>query len=166
MTDLVFHWRKRAILGDLLRGGCGTLLCVAVVPVFGVLSPGQLAFAGLAILFGSHAAASALKLFSRVTVDGDSISLSRPLVGDKRIQWKDARLFEVRHFSLGQLRRKSLMDLKISDTRSSILLDDALDDFPTALRRLWALARAHGIGVSETTLANLAAAGCISEAAG
>ena len=164
MTRLVLHWRKRAILGDLARGACGTLLCAFVLPSFSILSLGQIAFAGLGALFASYVVISALKLASTVQIDEDGVLLHRPLLGETNIPWKSARSFEVRYFSVGQLQKKSLMDMKISDGQRSILIDDGLEDFATAVRQSGTLARAHGVGVSETTLANIAAADCSTEA--
>lgn len=165
MTGVTLHWRKRAIYGDIARGFCGLVLCGVVLPSFGMLSLGQLAFGGLCLLFGSYVFGSALKLSSTVTISDDHVELSRPLLGAKRIRWTDARAFDVRYFSVGQLQKKALMDLKVSDGRTSIVLDDGLEDFAAAVRQCWLSARAHGIGVSETTMANLAAAGCTPEAA-
>jgi len=164
MTGVTLHWRKGAIYGDIARGSCGLLLCAIILPSFSMLSLGQLAFAGLCLLFGSYVFGSVLKLASKVTINDEGVALSRPLLGVKRISWSDARAFDVRYFSVGQIQRKALMDLKVSDGRTSIVLDDGLEDFAAAVRACWVSARAHGIGISETTMANLAAAGCAPEA--
>jgi hypothetical protein len=165
MSGLTLHWRRRAIYGDIARGSCGLVLCAIIMPAFSMLSIGQVAFAGLCILFGSYVFGSVLKLASNVTISDEGIALSRPLLGEKRVRWSDARAFEVRYFSVGQIQKKALIDVKVSDGRTSIVMDDGLEDFAGAVRQCWLSARAHGIGVSDSTMANLAAAGCVAETA-
>jgi len=163
MTGIVLHWRKSSIYGDLARGSCGVLLCAVLLSSFSMMSLGQFAFTGLCALFGSYVAGSGLKLASAVTISDEGVGLSRPLLGSKQIKWADVRSFEVRYFSIGQVQKRALMDLKVSDGQTSIVLDDGLEDFPTAVRGCWLSARAHGVAISETTMANLAAAGCALE---
>jgi hypothetical protein len=164
MAATVHHWRKSSVTGDLVRGALGTVACGLAVMSFAPFSPGQIAFALPGLLFASYLASTTLKLFSHVSLDDESVALARPLFGVTRISWRDVPSFSVRHFSLGQLQRKTLMDLKISNGTSTILLDDGLEDFPAVLRKCWACASAHGVGVSEATLANLAAIGCATPA--
>jgi len=165
MTGIVLHWRKRAIYGDLARGSCGLLLCAVLLSSFSMMSLGQFAFAGLCALFGSFVAGSGLKLASAVAISDEAVRLSRPLLGPKLIKWANVRSFEVRYFSIGQVRKQALMDLKVSDGQTSIVLDDGLEDFPAAARQCWLSARAHGVAISERTMANLAAAGCATDVA-
>ena len=166
MDPVVHRWRRRSVLGDLARGAAGTLACLAAALSFEPLSFGQMVFALLTLLFASYLASAAMKLASAVTIDQEGITLVRPILGQTRIAWTDMPSFNVRHFRLGQLQRKSLVDVKLSTSRSTILIDDGLDDFQSALTHCWKAARAHGIGVSETTLANLAANGCQTAATG
>ena len=165
MTQAHFQWRKGAIAADVIRGGAGLLVCVIVLGASGFFSPGGVIAAGLGALFAAHITTSALKVSCKVTLDDEGASMTRVLLPGKCVRWRDVQSFAVRHFPVGQSRRKALMDLKLSDGRTTLLLDEGLDDFPRAVQLAWMAARTHGIDVSETTLTNLAAAGCTTQVA-
>lgn len=160
MTPVTLHWKKSAVIADIARGG----LALALSLVAAVSMPGgiavQLGLFGLCLLFASFVANSVLKLFSSVVIDDEGVYVLRGPLPPKRIAWATALSFEVRHFSLGQFRRKSLMDMKLRGGGNTVLLDDSLEDFQRAVQAVWQAVRLHQIGISETTRANLAAAGC------
>ena len=160
MTPIVLHWAKRAVYADLARGGGGLLLSLAGTFSSEPLSIAHLACVGFSVLFASYLAHGAIKLAGHVTIDDFGVQVTRPPLPEKRMAWKDTSGFEVRHFTLGQFRKKSLVDLKLTSASGSILLDDGLQNFQQAVQACCNAAQAQGIGVSESTRLNLAAAGC------
>ncbi|MEQ1753493.1 MAG: hypothetical protein ABL973_05110 [Micropepsaceae bacterium] len=166
MTPITLHWKKSAVLGDIARGSVALALSLAAAISFtGTLSV-TLVCTGLAILFASYVVHCALKLFSAVVIDDEGVRIERRPLPPRHIPWSAASSFEVRHFSLGQFRKKSLMDMKLKGDGHTVLLDDGLENFPKAVQSVWSAVRARNIGISETTRANLAATGCVGEVTG
>lgn len=163
MTPITLHWKTSAVIGDIARGSVALFLSLAAAISFSGTLSVRLAGIGFAILFASYVLHCGLKLFSSVVIDDEGVRIERGPLPPRRVPWTAARSFEVRHFSLGQFRKKSLMDMKLKGDGHTVLLDDSLENFPKAVQSIWNAVRVHHIGISETTRANLAAAGCSGE---
>lgn len=163
MSETSIHrWPPRSLTGDLVRGviafGLALLLSLATpigsFPFFGVLV--------LVGLFGLYLASTVSRLTSVVEADDQGLRLSGGLFGARAIKWAELERFELRHFPLSRDRKEGWMDLKLRGSgRQSIAIDDRLDRFGEVLARAWEAARAAEIGISDTTHANLVAAGII-----
>ncbi len=160
----VHRWPPGSLTGDLARGGIAfgaTLLLLLATRIgsfgfFGVLI--------LVILFGLYLASTVSRLTSVVEVGDQGLRLSGGLFGARAIKWAELERFELRHFPLSRDRKEGWMDLKLRGSgRQTIAIDDRLERFNDVLARAWEAARAAELGISDSTHANLAAAGVIAK---
>ncbi|MCE9522627.1 MAG: hypothetical protein K8S25_09375 [Alphaproteobacteria bacterium] len=164
MGDTHLHrWRPAALTGDVIRGAIsfgGALFVGLLVPI------GSIAFflaLGLAAVFGWYLAGTISRLRSLVEVNDDGLRLSGGLWPAKTIKWAQLDRFELRYFSLKRDRSEGWMDLKLRGGGQTLALDDRLDRFHEVLARAFEAARASDVGLSDTTHANLIAAGIIAK---
>lgn len=162
MSEVHIHrWSAAALSGDMVRGAIasgGAVFLLLLIPI------GSIVFfvvLGLACVFGLYLASTLSRLRSVVEVDERGVRLSGGLLGAKSIKWAELARLELRYFSLKRDRKDGWMDLKLKGAGQTIALDDRLDRFHEVLARAWEAARAADVGVSDTTHANLMAAGII-----
>ncbi len=124
-----------------------------------VLSYAFIGFFCISALFAFYFFESLSRLRSSVEIDESGITVTGGLFGRRKIKWSGLEHFELRHFALGRTRRPGWMDLKLKGCGCTILLDDNLDRFEGVLARAWMAAQAARLGISDVTLANLAASG-------
>lgn len=162
MTQVINHrWNRRALAVDCVRGALSlgvSILFLMSLETWGTVFIGVLC---VSVLFGFYLAESVSRLGSVVTVDGEGICVSGRFFGDRRMKWTELEQFELRHFSLSKIRKSGWMDLKLKGGKTNILVDDRLDGFDGVVRQAWAAAQAQGLMVSETTMTNLIASGCV-----
>ena len=152
-----------ALAGDFIRGAAAfacTLFALLLLPVGSILFLTALLLAGV---FGLYLGGTASRLRTLVEVNDDGIRLSGGLFGAKSIKWTQLERFELRFFSLSRDRKEGWMDLKLKGGGQTISLDDRLARFHDVLARAWDAARAADVGISDTTHANLIAAGIIAK---
>ena len=152
-----------ALAGDFIRGAAAfayTLFALLLLPVGSILFLAALLLAGV---FGLYLGGTASRLRTLVEVNDDGIRLSGGLFGAKSIKWTQLERFELRFFSLSRDRKEGWMDLKLKGGGQTISLDDRLARFHDVLARAWDAARAADVGISDTTHANLIAAGIIAK---
>jgi len=162
MGDAQVHrWPAAALLGDIVRGAIsfvGVLIVLLVVPAGSV---GFFLALGFGVLVGWYLVNSLLRLRSVVEIHDDGLCPSGGLFAPKTIKWVQLERFELRYFSLKRDRTGGWMDLKLKGGGQAIEIDDRLDRFHDVLARAFDAARAADVGLSDTTHANLIAAGII-----
>ena len=146
-------------MGDLIRGAIAFCVCVFFLLLMPVLSYAFLGFLCIAVLFAFYFFESLSRLRSSVAIDEFGITVTGGFFGRRSIKWSGLEQFELRHFALSRTRRLGWMDLKLKGSGCTILLDDNLDRFDGVLARAWMAVQTAGVGVSDVTLANLAALG-------
>ena len=150
-----------ALSGDFIRGAIAfacALFGLVFLPVGSIMFFVALLLAGV---FGLYLAGSVSRLRTLVEVSDEGLRLSGGLLGAKSIKWAELERFDLRFFSLSRDRKEGWMDLKLKGGGQTISLDDRLDRFHDVLARAWDAARAAEVGISDTTHANLIAAGII-----
>ena len=162
MSEVSIHrWPPSALSGDLIRGSLATGVSFLLM----ILSPvPSIAFFGLlvlSLLFGLYLAGTVSRWTSVIEVDDQGLRLSGGLFGARQILWRDLKRFELRHFPLSRDREKGWMDLKLKGPVATVAIDDSLDRFNEVLARAWEAARAAELGISDSTHANLIAAGLL-----
>jgi hypothetical protein len=158
---MIYRWQRTGLFLEAAK----TAAVLIVASLFSLMNPllsaWQLLLVPLSLLLASHLFSCMVKLVSEVTITPDGVRLDRRWLPSQSLEWKDMTSFEVRSFSLGSFRKKSLTDMKFRGHGASILIDDGLDDFSGALQAAWRAVRANGVSVSDTTRANLQAAGVL-----
>jgi hypothetical protein len=163
MSETHIHrWSAAALSGDAIRGAIATGVCLFLLLLVPIGSIAFFVVATLAGVFGLYLAGTFSRLRATIEVDDTGLRLSGGLLGPKAIKWAELRKFELRYFSLRRDGKDGWMDLKLRGPAQSIAVDDRLDRFHEVLARAWTAARAADVGVSDTTHANLIAAGIIS----
>lgn len=158
---MTYRWQRTGLFLEAAKTAAALIVAVLVALMNPLLSPWQLLLIPLALLLASHLFSCMVKLVSEVTITPEGVRLDRRWLPSQSLEWKDMTSFEVRSFSLGSFRKRSLTDMKFRGHGASILIDDGLDDFSRALQAAWRAARANSIAVSDTTRANLQAAGVL-----
>lgn len=166
MSEVSVHrWQASALLGDLLRG----LVAVAVTVFFLLLVPAfTVAFyvlLVLAALFGFYLAGTVSRWRSVVETDGEGLRITGGIFGHRSIPWAELRRFDLRHFPLSRDRTQGWMEMTLATSKAKVTVDDRLDRFDEVLALAWAAARRAELGISDSTHANLVAAGLIAKAA-
>lgn len=156
---MTFRWRRTPLLFEMARTGAAFLLAALVSLMNPLLSGWQLLILPLCFLLGSHLLNCMVKLVSQVTIDASGVRISRRWLPSQSLQWKDMTSFEVRNFALGTFTKKSLSDMKFKGPAGSIVIDDGLEQFSELMAIGWREARNTKALISETTRANLVAAG-------
>jgi len=156
---MTFRWRRTQLLFETARTGAAFLLTLLISWMNPLLSGWQIIILPLCVLLGSHLITCMVKLVSEVTVDASGIRIYRGWLPSQSLQWKDMTSFEVRNFALGTFTKKSLSDMKFKGPAGSIILDDGLEQFTELMAIGWREARSSKSLISDTTRANLVAAG-------
>ena len=160
MSEVHVHrWPAAALFGDAVRG---VVAFGAAVLLISTVSFGSLEFflvLGLIVVFGWYLGGTLSRLRSVIEVSEEGLRLSGGLWAEKTIKWAELQCFELRYYSLRRDRKDGWMDLKLRDGGQTISIDDRLERFHAVLARAWDAARAAEVGVSDSTHANLIAAG-------
>ena len=156
---MTFRWRRTQLLFEMARTGAAFLLAALVSLMNPLLSGWQLLILPLCFLLCSHLLNCMVKLVSEVTIDASGVRISRRWLPSQSLQWKDMTSFEVRNFALGTFTKKSLSDMKFKGPAGSIVIDDGLEQFTELMAIGWREARNARALISDTTRANLIAAG-------
>lgn len=156
---MTLRWKRTQLILDMARTGAAFLLTALVSLMNPLLSGWQLLILPLCVLLGSHLLNCMVKLVSEVTIDPTGLRISRRWLPSQTLQWKDMTSFEVRSFALGAFSKKSLTDMKFRGPAGSIVIDDGLERFSELMATAWREARSAKALISDTTRANLVAAG-------
>lgn len=157
--DTRHHWPVRTLVGDLIRGGLSlsvSLLVLIITPVFSWLF---LVVCAVVVMFGLYFAESVSRMRMTVTAHTQGVRVDGGLFGPREIAWAALETFELRHFALGRQRGSGWMDLKLKGNGHTISVDDRMTGFSELLAMSWRAALTAGVGVSDTTIANLRAMG-------
>lgn len=164
MSEISVHrWQPAALTGDLVRGIVAvalTLFFLLLVPAFTVAFYALLV---LAVLFGLYLAGTVSRWRSVVEADDQGMRVAGGTFGTRTIAWAELKRFDLRHFPLSRDRTQGWMELKLSSDKASVTVDDRLERFDELLARAWVAARQAEVGVSDSTHANLVAAGLIAK---
>ncbi|NOT38866.1 MAG: PH domain-containing protein [Alphaproteobacteria bacterium] len=162
MSEVSVHrWQPSALTGDLVRGlvAAGlTLFFLLLVPVFTVAFYVLLV---LAVLFGLYLAGTVSRWRSVVEADDAGLRVAGGFFGRRTIKWAELTRFELRHFPLSRDRTQGWMELKLTCPNATVSIDDRLERFSELLAHAWIAAQRAEIDISDTTHANLVAAGLI-----
>lgn len=163
MSEASTHrWPAKALTGDIVRSVVAFGIVVALTMLVSIGSFGSIAMLALVLLFGLYLANTISRLTSVVEVDDEGVRLSGGLFGSRAIKWAELQRFELKHFPLSRDRKTGWMDLKLKGG-DTITIDDRLDRFHDVLARAWEEARKAEVGISDTTHANLVAAGILAK---
>lgn len=158
----VHRWPVKSLAGDIVRGVVAFAVVAVLTMVVSVGSFGSIAMLALVLLFGLYLAHTVSRLTSVIEIDDDGVRSSGGLFGSRAIKWAELQRFELRHFPLTRDRKEGWMDLKLKGG-DTITIDDRLDRFHEVLARAWEEARKAEVGISDTTHANLIAAGILAK---
>ena len=162
MSEVHIHrWSVAALAGDVVRGAIAfgiAAFALLLIPIGSIVFFVAL---GLAVVFALYLASTLSRIRCLIEVNDEGLRLSGGLLGAKSIKWAELARFDLRYFSLRRDRKEGWMELKLHGSGQTIALDDRLDRFHDVLARAWQAARAADVGLSDTTHANLIAAGII-----
>jgi hypothetical protein len=154
-----FKWPMKALVGDYVRGSLGALfalLCATLAPAG---SWWQIVLFVLLIVFLTFLCDVMIRNGTRVAMSSAALSSVRPIWGETRIEWACIDGLDVRFYPSRRDRTAGWMTAKIKGQSRTISLDDALPGFEDVMERAMQALEARGLGMNESTAANLASLG-------
>ena len=146
---VLFRDYARTMVGFGLSGGI-----LAVVETSRMTAAILAVFTTLFALFGLR---TLVRNFTCVGLTDEGISIRG--IWRRTLNWDDLRAVTLRYFSTRRDHGDGWMQLVIKGSRKSVRLDSTLEGFSIVAARANQAARAHGIQLSPSTLANFASLG-------
>jgi hypothetical protein len=151
------HYPTKAMMGDYLRAGFG--LALTGTPL--LLSPAGSAaiwvLGPLFALFAVFGARTALR--HRTVVEADDQHITTLGLWRQQLAWSALDEVKLNYYSTKRDRSQGWMQLVLSGGGNRVRIDSTLEGFPDVARRAYDTARAKGLELSESTVANFAALG-------
>lgn len=156
MTRHRYAWR--ALLPDYLRGMGGFGFAAAGAIFLRPVPAGFWLLFGLAFFFLAFALRTGLRQVSAVDLSGEALRRQGPFA--TVIFWEEIRALHLRYYSTKRDKSRGWMQLTVRGPGwRRIAVDQTIDDFPGLAARIAAEAEARGVGLNETSRANLLALG-------
>ena len=144
-----------ALTPDYVRAGAGIALTAGPLVVVNPAPIPAYLLGALAILFALFAARTAIRQRTTIRLSRTGIRALGPF--GAAIEWAELSKVELRYFSTRRDRAKGWMQLRLRAGRRRLRLDSSVDAFESIAARATEEARARGVGLDESTRANLAA---------
>ena len=152
---MIHRYSDGALLPDYLRAAAGLAVGGALLIFAEVSSVMFYIAAAMVILF----AAFLLRLLARratpIETDSGGLSALPSWGGGRRIDWKEMQHVAIRYYSTRRDRSDGWLQLDVRGGGRRISADSTISDFPALVTAVTVAARARGIELSSTTLANL-----------
>lgn len=164
MDRTIHRYSFRSLLPDYVRGGAG----LAVAVGFWALSPDAthivVIFGGLTVLFLLFTMRTAARQRTRVEMTDDAIASA----GFRRValRWRELERVRLRYYSTRRNRSGGWMNLQLRGGGGSITVDSYIEGFEAIAARAARSIVDNRLSADDVTLANLAALGCETAAAG
>jgi hypothetical protein len=156
-----YRYPRGALSGDFARAGIG--LAITVVPALAIplMSPAQLIFGPLVLLFLVFGIRTWQRSVAVIAVTAHGISLSAPW--QARLAWHNLKAVRLNYYSTRFDRSGGWMQLMLKGEggpdSATIRIDSTLDGFSEIARQVAVIARANRVALSEATRNNFSALG-------
>ncbi len=152
-----YRYTAAALAPDYVRAGAGILLTAGPLALVNPTPALAYVMGGLALLFALFAARTAIRHLTTIRLTSTGIRALGPFAA--AIEWAELTKVELRYFSTRRDRTKGWMQLRLRGRGIGLRLDSNVDAFESIAARVIDEARAHGVGLDDSTRANLAAIG-------
>ena len=146
-----------ALTPDYVRAGAGIVLTAGPLALVRPTPVLAYVLGGLALLFALFAARTAIRHLTTIELTSAGIRALGPFTA--AIDWSELSTVELRYFSTRRDRAKGWMQLRVRGPRTALRLDSNIEAFETIAARVIDEARARGVALDDSTLANLTALG-------
>jgi len=152
-----YRYATRSLLADDVKAALG--LTISIGPLFldDLSRVALYVFSVLALLFGIFAIRTAAR-HTRVIELSDTGIRARGLFA-RGFGWEELKRVQLRYYSTRRDRERGWMSLKVSDGRSTIVIDSSIYGFQDIAGRIALEARRRDVEFSPLTQTNLAAMG-------
>lgn len=153
------RWPTAKLTGDYVRGIVGlciVLLCTVLAP------PGswwQILLVGFLFLFLAFLSDVLIRHGTRIIVSSEGLVRRRPLWGEDAVPWAEIQGLDVRFYPTRKGAKIGWMTAKVKGPRGVITLDDGMEGFEDVMDKAMQALDRRGLGLSETTMANLSSLG-------
>ena len=151
------RYTAAALTPDYVRAGAGILITAGLLALINPAPVLVYVMGALALLFALFAARTAIRHLTTIRLTSTGIRALGPFAA--AIEWAELSKVELRYFSTRRDRTKGWMQLRLRGGRVGLRLESNLDAFESIAGRVIAEAGARGVGLDESTRANLAAIG-------
>lgn len=155
MTTHRYH--RRAIFGDLARGGIGLVLTAGPLLMLPMVTWLKVTFAVLSLLFAFYLFRTWLRGSSALELDDDGLRATGPF--GRAIRWDALDRLELRYFATRRDKEGGWMQMRLGAGSASIAMESTLDGFETVAARAAAAAECNRLALSDVTRENLRALG-------
>ncbi|MEX2649247.1 MAG: hypothetical protein WD673_09565 [Alphaproteobacteria bacterium] len=147
----------RVLALDYARAGAGLALTAGPLALVPAAPAVAWTLGVMAALFAAFGARTAARQATWIACDDESISAQGPL--GTTMPWRELSSLSLRFYATKRDRSRGWMQLRLRGRGRSITVESSLEGFDAIVRAAWEAARANGVGVSDTTRANLGALG-------
>jgi hypothetical protein len=154
-APLRYPWR--ALAPDYLRAAVGfgfTAVPLVLVPSAPVVT---WILAGMAGLFAVFAVRTGFRHVTAIELDEERVVAHGPI--PRRLAWRTLSGMRLAYYATRRDRKHGWMQLRLRGNQGGFTVDSGIDRFSDIVRMAYRAARANGVRLSETTLANVAAMG-------
>jgi hypothetical protein len=145
-----------AVVGDVLRGACGTLIVVGVLAAASLPTWLAALLIGCLALFLVFTAQSCVRIRRRYRVDAQGVGVEG---AGTAVCWRDLDGLELGYYATRRDGHGGWMQLTLRGGGRKLRLDSRLEDFERVLDRSLAAAARRGLALAPATRANLQALG-------
>ena len=146
-----------ALTPDYVRAGAGIVLTAGPLVLVNPAPVLAYVLGALALVFALFAARTAIRHGTTIRISSTGIRSLGPF--GAAIEWAELSRVDLRYFSTRRDRAKGWMQLRLRAGRRRLRLDSRVDSFESIAARATDEARARGVGLDDSTRANLAALG-------
>ncbi len=150
----------RALRGDLIGAGFGTLLAGGLLPALRPGWAGALLLGGLAALFLGFFLRTLARAWQVVEMTPDALHLSGPGI-HRTLPWDGIKHVGLRYFTTRRDRSGGWLVLTLRGAGTTIGIESLIDGFDAILARAAAAARANGATMTDDTAGNLSTLGML-----
>ena len=150
-----YSYPLRAVLGDYLRAGTGTIIALFPLVVVSGKPLVTYLFGGMICLFVIYGLRTVSRHLTRIELSEEGILTTMPL--RRGIAWRDLSKLRLKYFSTKRDKSNGWLQLVLTGTQGRIAVDSHLDGFRDVVTRAMEAARENGLEIDPTSVANLAA---------
>lgn len=157
------RYSTATLKGDLVRAGCGFVLCATPIALASLEIWVMLLLAAPAGLFALFGARTWLRRRIRVAVDDDGITATG--LTSARLSWDDLQRFKLSYFSTRRDRTNGWMQLNLRGPSGRLSIDSNLEGFEDVCGHAFRAAADNDVELSSASLRNLAELGLVADMA-
>ena len=160
----VHAYPASALVGDYLRAGAGFLPSAAILLLVPVGVGGAVVLGGLAVLFGAFGLSTLLRHLTRIERGEEGLVAAGPR--PRTIAWNALDRMTLAYYATARDRKNGWLQLELRAGVARVRVDSRIDGFAELVGVAASAAARRDLPLSEATLANLAALGVGTAAAG